>query len=373
MKVLVVDRAVGFRRLMAEALTGIAGAEVAGTAPSAALALRKLAQLPFDVVLLDSETNEADCLDQMQRDFSQVVVILVGSSASRNSHAAVRALEKGAMAFVEKPGKAEGEQALQQLRSELLPLFRLLKTRSLTRQQRHRPRQESPPRQQQPSPGPASRKVTAAPPSGDLEVMAVGISTGGPNALKQLIADLPGDFPLPVLIVLHMPMEFTANLARDLDRRSQLRVREAREGDQVVPGLVLLAPGGRHMLVRREGGRVVVGLDDGPKENSCRPAVDVLFRSLADCYGEGAVLAVIMTGMGNDGLRGMRQLKAKKCYSLSQSEASCVVYGMPKAVDDAGLSDESVDLEQMAERICEIVHVRDSENTNIPSLRRNDL
>ncbi|MEW6518689.1 MAG: chemotaxis-specific protein-glutamate methyltransferase CheB [Thermodesulfobacteriota bacterium] len=370
MKVLVVDRAVGFRKLIAEALAGIAGAEVAGTAPSAALALRKLAQLPFDVVLLDSETNEADCLDQMQRDFSQVVVILVGSSANRNSHAAVRAMEKGAMAFVEKPGKAEGEQALQQLRSELLPLFRLLKTRSLTRQQQHRPRQESPPRQQQPPPGP--RKVTAAPPSGDLEVMAVGISTGGPNALMQLIPVLPGDFPLPVLIVLHMPTEFTAALARDLDRRSQLRVREAREGDPVMPGTVLLAPGGRHMLARREGGRVVVGLDDGPKENSCRPSVDFLFRSLADCYGEGAVLAVIMTGMGNDGLRGMRQLKAKNCYSLSQSESSCVVYGMPKAVDDAGLSDESVDLEQMAERVCEIVHVRDSGNTHIPALRRNE-
>ncbi len=361
MKVLVVDKTVGFRKLMAAALAGIAGVEVAGTAPSASLALRKLRQLPFEVVLLDSETNDADFLDHIQRDFARVEVIIVGGSTSQNSHATIRAMEKGAMAFVEKPEKAEDEQALQQLRSALLPLFRLLTTRSLTRQPQHIVRPERLPREKQPPPGSSSRKAAPALPPGSLEVVAVGISTGGPNALMQLIPALPGNFPLPVLIVLHMPVEFTATLARDLDRKSQLRVKEAQEGDPVVPGTVLLAPGGRHMLVRREGKKVVIGLDDGPKENSCRPAVDFLFRSLADCYGEGAVLAVIMTGMGNDGMRGMRQLKTKNCYALSQSEESCVVYGMPKAVDDAGLSDESVDLEKLAGRINEIVHLRRNE------------
>jgi len=361
MKVLVVDKTVGFRKLMAEALAGIAGVEVAGTAPSASLALRKLRQMPLDVVLLDSETNDADFLDHIQRDFARVEVIIVGGSISRNSHATIRAMEKGAMAFVEKPEKAENEQALQQMRSALLPLFRMLTTRSLTRQPQQIVRPERLPREKQPPPGPAPRKAAPALPPGSLEVVAVGISTGGPNALMQLIPALPGNFPLPVLIVLHMPVEFTATLARDLDRKSQLQVKEAQEGDPVVPGTVLLAPGGRHMLVRREGKKVVIGLDDGPKENSCRPAVDFLFRSVADCYGEGVVLAVIMTGMGNDGMRGMRQLKTKNCYALSQSEESCVVYGMPKAVDDAGLSDESVDLEKLAGRINEIVHLRRNE------------
>ncbi|MCG2747613.1 MAG: chemotaxis-specific protein-glutamate methyltransferase CheB [Desulfobulbaceae bacterium] len=361
MKVLIVDQTVGFRKLMAEALDGIAGVEVAGTAPSASLALRKLAQTPFDVVLLDSETIDADCLDHIQRDFAHVEVIIVGGSIRRKSSTTIRAMKKGAMAFVEKPEKAEGEQALQQLRSDLQPLFRMLKTRSLTRQQQHIVRNERLPREKQAVPGPALRKAAPAPPPGNLEVVAIGISTGGPNALIQLIPALPGNFPLPVLIVLHMPVEFTATLARDLDRKSRLRVKEAEAGDPVAPGTVLLAQGGQHMLVRREGKEVVIGLDDGPKENSCRPAVDFLFRSLADCYPESAVLAVIMTGMGNDGMRGMMKLKEKNCYSLSQSEASCVVYGMPKAVDDAGLSDESVDLEKMAERICEIVQTRRDE------------
>ncbi|MBU0967132.1 MAG: chemotaxis-specific protein-glutamate methyltransferase CheB [Proteobacteria bacterium] len=364
MKVLIVDKTVGYRKLMAEALSGIPGVEVAGTAPSSTLALRKLSQTPFDVVLLDCEADGRGCLDfldHIQRDFVHVEVIIVGGSISKNSSATIRAMGKGTMAFIEKPEKTDGEQALQQLRNDLLPLFRVLKTRSLTRQQQHIARTESLPRERQPSPGAALRKAAPALPPGSLEVVAIGISTGGPNALTQLIPAFPANFPLPILIVLHMPVEFTATLARDLDRKSQLRVKEAQKGDPVAPGTVLLAPGGRHMLVRSEAKKMVIGLDDGPKENSCRPAVDFLFRSLADCYGEGAVLAVIMTGMGNDGMRGMRKLKEKNCYSLSQSEASCVVYGMPKAVDDAGLSDESVDLEKLAERICEIVHFRRNE------------
>jgi two-component system chemotaxis response regulator CheB len=363
MKVLIVDKTVGYRKLMAEALAAIPGVEVAGTAPSAALALRKLGQLPLDIVLLDSEAGDGGCLDfldHIQRDFAHVAVIIVRSPASQGGIATVRALEKGAMAFVEKPDRPEGEQARQQLRNDLLPLFRVLKTRSLTKIPQNTGRNGQQRQGKQPAPDPVLRKSAPTPP-GNLEVVAIGISTGGPNALTQLIPAFPGNFPLPILIVLHMPVEFTATLARDLDRKSQLRVKEAAEGDPIVPGSILLAPGGRHMLVKREGKKVIIGLDDGPKENSCRPSVDVLFRSLADCYAAGTVLAVMMTGMGNDGMRGMAKLKEKNCYSLSQSEASCVVYGMPKAVDDAGLSDESVDLDQLAARICEIVHTRRNE------------
>ena len=364
MKVLIVDKAVGYRKLMAEALAAIPGAEVAGTAPSASLALRKLGQLPFDVILLDSEAGDRSCLDfidHMQRDFAHIAVILVGSSSSQNSMATIRAMEKGAMAFVEKPDRPEGEQARQQLHNDLLPLFRVLKTRSLTKMPQNTGRNGQQRQGKPPAPDSALRKSAPVPPPGNLEVVAIGISTGGPNALTQLIPAFPGNFPLPILIVLHMPVEFTATLARDLDRKSQLRVKEAEEGDQIIPGSILLAPGGRHMLVKREGKKVIIGLDDGPKENSCRPSVDVLFRSLADCYAAGTVLAVMMTGMGNDGMRGMAKLKEKNCYSLSQSEASCVVYGMPKAVDDTGLSDESVDLAKLAARICEIVHTRRNE------------
>jgi two-component system chemotaxis response regulator CheB len=186
--------------------------------------------------------------------------------------------------------------------------------------------------------------------------VAIGVSTGGPNALVQLIPLLPADFPVPVLLVQHMPPMFTASLAEHLDQRSQVRVREATHGEPVLPGQVLIAPGGRHMVVRRLSDaasgetRLIAGLNDAPPENSCRPSVDVLFRSLA-AHLEGNILAVVMTGMGNDGLEGVRALKRRGCACLTQSEASCVVYGMPLAVDEAGLSDEQVALERLAARI----------------------
>ncbi len=339
--------------------------EEATTAPSASLGLRKLSQNSYDLVLIDSDIKDMKCLDfllQTQKDFPHIEVLVVGSSSSQDAVPTIRALEKGAMAFVEKPDQPQSKQALVQLRNDLQPLFRTLKTRRLTKLPPGQgtssfPKEKAPVKKQ-------SDEISRAPskslplPEKQFEVVAIGISTGGPNALMQLIPAFPQDFPLPILIVLHMPTEFTATLANDLDKKSHLRVKEAQEGEQIKPGLILLAPGGRHMLVRKKDNNLVVGLDDGPKENSCRPAVDVLFRSLASCYNEDTVLAIIMTGMGNDGMRGMESLKKKSCYSITQSEQSCVVYGMPKAVDDESLSDESQDLADLAPRICEIVMPR---------------
>ncbi len=331
------------------------------TAPSASLGLRKLSQKQYDLVLIDSDINDMKCLDfllQAKENFPHIEVLLVGGSSSQDAVLTIRALENGAMAFVEKPAHPESKQAQLQLQNDFQPLFRTLKTRRLTKlQQKTSPKEKTLLKKQY-------DKIQLKPqkslpfPLNEFEVVAIGISTGGPNALMQLIPSFPEDFPLPILIVLHMPTEFTATLANDLDKKSHLRVTEAKEDDQIKPGMVLLAPGGRHMLVKKKDNSLVIGLDDGPKENSCRPAVDVLFRSLASCYKEDTVLAVIMTGMGNDGMRGMVSLKKKSCYSITQSEQSCVVYGMPKAVDDASLSDESLDLADLALRICEIVMPR---------------
>jgi two-component system chemotaxis response regulator CheB len=192
-----------------------------------------------------------------------------------------------------------------------------------------------------------------------IELIAIGISTGGPNALADLIPLLPSDLGVPLLIVQHMPEFMTASLAQSLNKKSALEVREAVDGEEVLPNIAYMASGGRHMTVisqRCNGGtgKRVIRFTGDPPVNSCRPSVDVLFYSLAKVYN-GRVLALIMTGMGNDGTEGVRALKEKNCYCISQSEESCVVYGMPRAVVEAGLCDESAPLGNMANRILELV------------------
>jgi two-component system chemotaxis response regulator CheB len=178
--------------------------------------------------------------------------------------------------------------------------------------------------------------------------------------LVELIPMLPSDLDVPVLVVQHMPPLFTASLAEHLSRKSRIIVREAVDGESITPGKVLIAPGGKHMVVRSRSDAAsgkqerFVGLNEEAPENSCRPSVDVLFRSMAAHYG-GNMLAVIMTGMGSDGCEGVRAMKRRGCHCLTQSEDTCVVYGMPLAVDEAGLSDERVPLELLATRITRLV------------------
>lgn len=183
-----------------------------------------------------------------------------------------------------------------------------------------------------------------------IELIVLGSSTGGPNALAELLPELPSDLPAPVLIVQHMPSGFTRSLAEDLDRRSSLHVKEAEQDEAVLPGTALLAPGGQHLEVVRRGTSLRTKLTDGPKENSCRPAVDVLLRSAVGAVGN-RLLAVILTGMGEDGARGCRLVKQAGGRVCTQAAASCVVYGMPRAVDESGCSDQSVPLASLAAAI----------------------
>jgi two-component system chemotaxis response regulator CheB len=179
-------------------------------------------------------------------------------------------------------------------------------------------------------------------------VLAIGVSTGGPQALADLIPGIPAAFPIPILIVQHMPALFTRFLAERLQAASPLRIEEAAEGTEIVAGRVFIAPGGGHHLrVRRAGASFVTALDESPPENSCRPSVDVLFRSVAECYG-GEALAVVLTGMGSDGLRGVEQLKAAGAACVVQDEATSVVWGMPGAVARAGLADAILPLGHIA-------------------------
>jgi two-component system chemotaxis response regulator CheB len=196
----------------------------------------------------------------------------------------------------------------------------------------------------------AGFKPTARPSAlerGPVEVLAIGTSTGGPNALAEILPELPEDFRVPILIVQHMPPLFTAMLAERLHSKSALDVREAKHGDQIKPGQALIAPGDHHMVVRRAGGQDRIELTQDPPENSCRPSVDVLFRSVASTYGAG-VLAVVLTGMGSDGLRGCERVHELGGAILAQDEASSVVWGMPGFVARAGLAERVLPLDEIA-------------------------
>jgi two-component system, chemotaxis family, protein-glutamate methylesterase/glutaminase len=198
---------------------------------------------------------------------------------------------------------------------------------------------------------------------GKISIITMASSTGGPNALLEVLHGLPVNIGVPILLVQHMPPNMTSPLADALSKKTFLPVREGVDGEPILPGTIYIAPGGRHMVVRSEKSLADkpflknIGLTDDPPENSVRPAADVLFRSIAAHY-DGNILCVIMTGMGSDGMAGVSVMKQKSCYCLTQSEDTCVVYGMPKAVVDANLSDEKVPLDGLSHRIIDIVTKR---------------
>lgn len=371
LRVMVVDDTVTYRRILSDVIEGMGDAEVVASAPQGRLALARLAQGSVDLVLLDLEMPEMDGLEALghiRKLYPNTSVVMISGETARAAEATIQALEQGALDFIRKPQGNDPEASRQELREALKPLLRHVRMRRNLR--------ADPPAPPCPLPGIPSQPVgipslSGAAPSGKVppprfaplpahfEVLGVGVSTGGPNALGEFIPALPADFPLPVLLVQHMPAGFTASLAEHLAKRSALQVCEASEGDRIHPGKVYLAPGGRHMVVRKrpaqgsEPETLIVGINENPPENSCRPSVDVLFRSMAAHY-EGGMLSVIMTGMGHDGCEGVRAMKRKGCFCLSQSAESCVVYGMPLAVDEAGLSDEQVPLSALAARVAHL-------------------
>jgi two-component system chemotaxis response regulator CheB len=314
------------------------------------------------------ELDGLDTLKAIAEQRPETEVIMVSGANSRAADATVKALELGALDFVRKPEGATPEESAAQLAGELGSLIRGVSTRRNLR----RARAERTPEAEQAGPAPKEDKPPPPPPAVEpggeppcapgrgtprmsgIAMVAIAVSTGGPSALSVLIPMLPAELSVPVLVVQHMPPLFTASLAQSLDAKSSLNVREAAAEEVPRPGEVLLAPGGKHLVVRRKEvqGRAtaLTALSDAPPEHGCRPSADVLFRSLAALF-PGQVLAVVMTGMGSDGCEGVRAMKRRGCYCITQSQETCVVYGMPHAVMQEGLSDESVPLPGLAERI----------------------
>ncbi len=335
-KVLVVDDSPILRKLITQALQADREIQVVGTASNGKEALEAAPRLRPDVITLDIEMPVMDgltALEHLRRVYPKARVIMFSSLTEKGAKETIKALSLGAFDFVTKPSTRSLSESIKKIQEELIPKIKTAAPKVLARPVR--PVVSSRPAVQPVTP---KRRLPSRPLGGRWEVVAIGVSTGGPKALAEVIPRLPGQFPVPILIVQHMPPIFTAQLAQRLDQLSALKVVEAQEGNPLVPGKVFIAPGDYHMEVRVRGTAKVVHLHKGPPENSCRPAVDVLFRSVANVFG-GRSVGIILTGMGHDGLAGAKLMKEKGALIVAQDEATSVVYGMPRAIVEAGLAD----------------------------------
>jgi two-component system chemotaxis response regulator CheB len=336
-RVLIVDDSVVVRKLLCEALASAPEVEVAGTASSGGIALAKIPQLNPDVITLDIEMpglNGIETLVEVRKLYPKLPVIMFSTLTERGATITLDALSLGASDYATKPSNSESlANAMEQVRRELVAkIISLAGPRSPA------------------VPVPALSPLKRKPGIQRIDILAIGTSTGGPNALAEVIPQLPGNFPVPVVVVQHMPPVFTRLLADRLNSRSTLEVREGEAGETLRPGQVWIAPGDHHLMVERKGTGVVLDLNQEPPENSCRPAVDVLFRSVAHTYGP-SVLGVVMTGMGSDGARGALHIREAGGAIVVQDEASSVVWGMPGAVVSAGAADKICPLTEISQEI----------------------
>ncbi|WP_432978833.1 protein-glutamate methylesterase/protein-glutamine glutaminase [Dactylosporangium sp. CA-233914] len=373
--VLVVDDSVVVRRLITDALGDDPEIRVVGTAPNGKVAMTKIEQLRPDLVTLDIEMPIMDGLQTMRAiraKYARLPVIMFSTLTAAGATATLDALSAGASDYVTKPANVGSvAESIRSVREQIIPRIHALAggrrgalaapprplggpnhapAPSLTRPPGGSalPGVVRPPNV--PPNGPAVAPIRAVPRGGAIEVVAIGCSTGGPDALTSVVRALPASLPVPVVVVQHMPPVFTKMFADRLDRTAAVTVVEA-TGDMVVrPGTVYIAPGDFHLEVHRRGTEVVTKLNTGPPENFCRPAVDVLFRSVARVYG-GATLAIVLTGMGQDGKRGAEQLRSAGAEIVAQDEATSVVWGMPGAVTQAGLAHAVLPLGDIANHL----------------------
>jgi two-component system chemotaxis response regulator CheB len=355
--VLVVDDTVTYRKIVSEVLGTMPEVEVVGAAANGKIALQKIEQCPPDLLLLDVEMPEMDGLEVLRRlraAKSEVGAIMLSSLTAKGAQITLAALDLGAFDFALKPSGSSFEENAVLLRRDLAPKLAAFARTNAVRRALHgqpMPTRVVPPASKRPVEYVSTATATTFM---RADVVAIGISTGGPKALSEMMPRLCEKFPVPILIVQHMPPVFTKSLADDLNDRCKLRVCEASDGQLVLPGVALIAPGGKQMRIVRESDKVHVRITDDPPENSCRPSVDYLFRSVAEVYGRHAV-GVIMTGMGNDGSAGCGVIKRAGGAIVAQDEASCVVFGMPREPIERGLADVVAPLDRIAAEITHLV------------------
>lgn len=347
-RVLVVDDSVLIRQSLSQLLNKDEEIEVVCTAANGKIALSRLDQVCPDIVTLDVEMPQMggiETLKWIREKHPKLPVIMVSSYTEPGSPQTLDAIALCANDYVTKPNFHPSDTTTFESMGQLLiAKIKALRQRGLLLQMKASVSgQTSAPERRAPAPPPTHS-------AGDASILAIGVSTGGPNALAALIPALGDSLPVPVVIVQHMPPGFTRMLAERLSSLSGLRIREGVEGELLKAGEVWIAPGGRHMAVEASRDGVRLRLNDAPPENSCRPAVDVLFRSVAAAYGS-KVLGVVLTGMGQDGLRGSQSICSAGGVILAQDEATSVVWGMPGAVATAGLTEKILPLQELAPEI----------------------
>jgi two-component system, chemotaxis family, protein-glutamate methylesterase/glutaminase len=341
-RVLVVDDSVVMRRILSEVISADPVLEVAAYAANGQIAISLLNQVAPDIVTLDVEMpvmNGLATLKAMRVAGHKLPVIMFSTLTERGAEATIDALALGASDYVAKPsGGGDYNAARERIREAVVPKIKALCRRLLPASPR--------------SAVPTHRHTNAVHrlKSEPVKVLAIGCSTGGPNALAEILPAIPEDFPAPILIVQHMPPTFTRFLAQRLTTLCRMPVAEAIEGTVLCPGVMWVAPGGNHMLVERDQGTARMRINQSARENSCRPSVDVLFRSVAQVF-HGSTLAVVLTGMGQDGLRGCEQLSSVGAEILVQDEATSIVWGMPGFVARGGFADAVLPLSSIGPHI----------------------
>ncbi len=354
-RVLVVDDSVVVRRLVTDVLSGDPRIDVVGTAAHGGLALAKIPLLEPDLVILDVEMPVMDGLDtlrELRRRHPRLPVVMFSTVTERGAQVTFEALALGASDYAAKPAHLASLTASREMvRAQLVPKIVALTSPSAhPRGQTRVEPGETLPRTAATTPTPSGTPAAALRPASRVDVVVIGASTGGPDALAEVLGALPAWLPVPVVVVQHMPPVFTRHFADRLDAKCLLTVSEAEAGDELRAGHVLIAPGDHHLRLTRHPGVVTAALDQGAPESFCRPAVDVLFRSAAAAYGRH-VLAVVLTGMGCDGARGSRDVVDAGGTVLVQDETTSVVWGMPGAVSAAGVPSRQVPLHGVAPAI----------------------
>lgn len=346
---MIVDDAIVVRKALSDALSHDPDLEVVGTASNGRLALAKLASFRPDVILLDiemPEMNGLEAIPEIRKVLPKTPIIMFSTLSESGAAATLDALALGATDYLAKPSNSDMAATSESINRDLIPKIKALCG--------------LPSKVQRPWPAIAPTSVTtpgslfrlrpASTHSTRLRIVAIGVSTGGPEALAKLLPTIPANFPLPIVIAQHMPPIFTGLLANRLSTKCALPVREGKMGDVLEPGCIWIAPGDYHMVVKEDSGSMILHTHQGPRENYCRPSVDVLFRSVAEVCGAGA-LGIILTGMGQDGLIGCEALHAAGAPIIVQDEASSVVWGMPGFVVRAGLAEKILPLDQIGKEI----------------------
>ncbi len=338
-RVFLVDDSAVVRQVLTSLLERVPEVEVIGSAQDPIFAEQKMAQNWPDVIILDIEMPRMDGISFLKKIMAErpTPVVICSSLTERGAETTMQALAAGAVTIITKPKLGVGD-FLRQAQNEIVGAIREAQhanVRRLTEQARRgfaRSVVASPPPR---SPSAALAKTTE-------QIVAMGTSTGGTQALEHVLSALPRVSP-GIVIVQHMPEKFTASFAARLNTLASIEIREARNGDRVAPSLALIAPGGKHMRLHRSGAQYHVEVFDGPAVNRHKPSVDVLFRSVAQCAGRNA-LGILMTGMGNDGAQGLKEMHDVGAYTIAQDEATCVVYGMPREAVRLGAAERQLPL-----------------------------